>query len=79
MVLAEPAVHVLTQQVEEVTSGYIKRKVILMALSSGIALAVAMSMLRIMIPTVEVMAFSVARLCPSSFYYLILSRQSLLV
>ena len=57
VVLAEPAVHVLTQQVEEVTSGYIKRKVILIALSSGIALAVAMSMLRIMIPTVKLWHF----------------------
>lgn len=50
VVLAEPAVHVLTYQVEEVTAGHIKRKAILIALSIGIAFAVSISMLRIMIP-----------------------------
>lgn len=53
VVLAEPAVHVLTIQVEEVTAGHIKRKVILIALSAGIALAVSMAMLRIMIPNLR--------------------------
>ena len=57
VVLAEPAVYVLTQQVEDVTSGYIKRKVILIALSAGIALAVSMSMLRIMIPSLKLWHF----------------------
>src|SRR5690606_30806068 len=46
VVLAEPAVYVLTEQIEEVTAGRIRRKVILIALSIGIALAVCMSMLR---------------------------------
>ena len=57
VVLAEPAVYVLTEQVEEVTSGHIKRKVILGALSIGIAFAVAMSMLRIMIPSLKLWHF----------------------
>lgn len=57
VVLAEPAVHVLTEQVEEVTSGYIKRKVILIALSIGIAAAVCASMLRIMIPRLKLWHF----------------------
>jgi hypothetical protein len=57
VVLAEPAVHVLTEQVEDVTSGYIRRKVILLALSIGIAFAVSMSMLRIMIPTLKLWHF----------------------
>lgn len=57
VVLAEPAVYVLTEQVEEVTSGYIKRKVILVALSAGIAIAVSMSMLRIMIPSLKLWHF----------------------
>ncbi|NLI61069.1 MAG: DUF1538 domain-containing protein [Clostridiales bacterium] len=57
VVLAEPAVYVLTEQVEDVTSGHIKRKVILIALSAGIALAVAMSMLRIMIPALKLWHF----------------------
>ena len=50
VVLAEPAVHVLSNQVEEVTAGHIKKKAILVALSMGIAFAVMISMLRIMIP-----------------------------
>lgn len=47
VVLAEPAVYVLTEQVEEVTSGHIKKKSILVTLSIGIAFAVMLSMLRI--------------------------------
>ncbi len=57
VVLAEPAVYVLTEQVEEVTAGHIKRKIILMALSIGIAFAVSMSMLRIMIPSLKLWHF----------------------
>lgn len=57
VVLAEPAVYVLTEQVEEVTSGHIKRKTILVTLCLGIAFAVSMSMLRIMIPTLKLWHF----------------------
>jgi len=57
VVLAEPAVYVLTEQVEEVTAGHIKKKVILIALSLGIAFAVSMSMLRIMIPSLKLWHF----------------------
>lgn len=57
VVLAEPAVHVLTEQVEDVTSGYIKSKVILATLSIGIAFAVTSSMLRIMIPSLKLWHF----------------------
>ena len=57
VVLAEPAVYVLTEQVEEVTAGHIKKKVILVALSLGIAFAVSMSMLRIMIPELKLWHF----------------------
>ena len=47
VVCAEPAVWVLTEQVESVSGGTIKRKVILLALSAGVALAIALSMVRI--------------------------------
>lgn len=57
VVLAEPAVHVLTEQVEDVTSGYISKSVILATLSIGIAFAVASSMLRIMIPRLKLWHF----------------------
>lgn len=57
VVLAEPAVHVLTEQVEDVTAGYIKKSVIRIAFSIGIATAVSMSMLRIMIPSLKLWHF----------------------
>ena len=57
VVLAEPAVYILTEQVEEVTAGHIKKKVILITLSIGIALAVTMSMFRIMIPSLKLWHF----------------------
>ena len=47
VVCAEPAVWVLTEQVESVSGGTIKRKVMLLALSSGVAIAIALSMLRV--------------------------------
>ncbi|KUO73550.1 MAG: hypothetical protein APF77_23435 [Clostridia bacterium BRH_c25] len=52
-ILAEPAVHVLTHQIEEVTSGYVKRKMVISALSIGVGFAVALSMLRILIPDIK--------------------------
>lgn len=57
VVLAEPAVHVLTEQVEDVTAGYIKKSVICGAFSIGIAAAISMSMLRIMIPSLKLWHF----------------------
>lgn len=52
-VMAEPAVYVLTQQIETVTSGYVKRSVVLGALSIGVGLAVALSVIRILVPGVQ--------------------------
>ena len=49
-ILAEPAVYVLTHQIEDVTAGYVKRKSVLFSLSAGVGLAVALSMLRIIVP-----------------------------
>lgn len=57
VVLAEPAVYVLTEQVESVTSGHIKKKNILITLSIGIAFAVTMSMIRILIPGLKLWHF----------------------
>lgn len=48
IVKAEPAVQVLTKQVEDVTNGSITRKSISLSLSIGIALAVGLSMFRIL-------------------------------
>jgi hypothetical protein len=52
-VLAEPAVHVLTEQIEDITSGYVQKRIINIALSIGVGFAVALSMLRIVIPGIQ--------------------------
>src|SRR5699024_5502845 len=49
-ILAEPAVHVLTNQIEDVTSGYVKRSIVLVTLSIGVGLAVLLSIVRILVP-----------------------------
>lgn len=53
VIFAEPAVHVLNEQIEDVTSGHISKKIILYALSIGVAFAVGLSMLRILIPGIK--------------------------
>lgn len=58
VVLAEPAVHVLTKQVEEITLGGVTKKQMLLALSIGVGVSIGLSMIRI------VFDFSI-------FYYLI--------
>jgi hypothetical protein len=52
-ILAEPAVYVLTKSIENVTSGYIKRRAVLIALSIGIGIAVALSTVRILVPELQ--------------------------
>ena len=52
-IMAEPAVYVLTDQIEEVTSGYVKKKVVLFTLAIGVGIAVALSIIRILIPQLE--------------------------
>jgi hypothetical protein len=53
VILAEPAVHVLVRQIEDVTSGYLTGKVILPALSLGVGLSVGLSALRIVVPGIQ--------------------------
>jgi len=53
VILTEPAVYILTEQIENVTSGYIKRKTVLFTLSIGVAFAVGLSMLRIVVPGIQ--------------------------
>lgn len=47
VILAEPAIHVLNKQVENVTSGAINNRSLLIALSVGVGVAIALSMYRI--------------------------------
>ena len=47
VVLAEPAIHVLNQQVDDVTGGLITKKSMLMGLCIGVGASIALSMIRI--------------------------------
>ncbi|MBE5730335.1 MAG: DUF1538 domain-containing protein [Clostridiales bacterium] len=47
VVLAEPAVHVLNNQVEEITGGAVKKRSMLIALSVGVGVSIALAMIRI--------------------------------
>lgn len=49
IVQAEPAVHVLNNQVEEITGGTVTRKMMNLALSASVACAVALSMTRVIL------------------------------
>ena len=47
VVLAEPAIHVLNSQVEEVTGGLVSKKSMMLGLCVGVGAAIALSMIRI--------------------------------
>jgi hypothetical protein len=47
VVLAEPAVHVLNKQVEGITNGSVSKKSMMIALSAGVGISIALSMVRI--------------------------------
>jgi hypothetical protein len=47
VVLAEPAVHVLNQQVEEVTNGAVTQKQMMIALSAGVGISIGLSVVRL--------------------------------
>ncbi len=48
VVLAEPAVHVLGRQVSEITSGAIKKKVLLFGMSAGVSIALMLAVVRVL-------------------------------
>lgn len=75
VVCAEPAVWVLNGQVEQVSGGHIRKKVMLVSLSVGVACSVAIAMLRVMtglsiwwflIPGYA-LALGLTRFCPRMF------------
>lgn len=47
VVLAEPAVHVLTKQVEDITTGGVSKRAMLLALSIGVGISICLSMIRL--------------------------------
>lgn len=56
-ILAEPAVYVLTRQIEEVTSGYVRRSLVMGTLSIGVGAAVALAMVNILSPQIKLWHF----------------------
>ncbi len=47
VVMAEPAIHVLNSQVEEVTGGYVSKRSMMLGLCAGVGAAIALSVVRI--------------------------------
>lgn len=72
VVLVEPAVHILGEQIEEVTSGHIPLSLIRMTLSIGVGAAIALSMVRIVVPEVKLWYF----LLPGFAFAILLSFKS---
>ena len=56
-VLAEPAVYVLTHQIENVTSGYVKRSLVMGTLSIGVGAAVVFAVVNILSPRLNIWHF----------------------
>ena len=56
-IIAEPAVYVQTHQIEDVTSGHIMRKAVLVPFCVGVGLAVMLSVVRILYPAVQLWHF----------------------
>lgn len=50
VVLAEPAVHVLNKQVEEITNGGVKKIEMLVALSIAVGISIGLSIIRMVVP-----------------------------
>lgn len=53
IIFAEPAVHVLGDQVEDVTGSHIKKSLVLATMSIGVAIAIVLAMLKILVPAIQ--------------------------
>ena len=68
VVLAEPAVHVLNKQVEEITNGTVSKTAMMIALSIGVGLSIGLSVVRILFGfSVLVLSILVGFCFPASF------------
>jgi len=75
VVCAEPAVWILTEQVENLSGGHIRRRIMLAALSLSVALAVVLGMIRVVtglsiwyiILPGYILALLLTRFCPPLF------------
>lgn len=62
-ILAEPAVYVLTNEIDDITSGFVPRRFVLIALSIGVGIAVALAMLRIVLPQIALWHYLLPGYC----------------
>ena len=53
IILAEPAIYVLIHQIEDVTSGYVNRRAVLISLAIGVGIAVSLSVTRVLVPGIQ--------------------------
>lgn len=53
IIFAEPAVHVLGDQIEEVTGSSIKKPIVLGTMAIGVAVAITLAMLKILVPGIQ--------------------------
>lgn len=60
VILAEPSVHVLTEQIEDITAGAIHKNSILVAFALGVSLAIVLSVLRLRVPSLQLWAILLA-------------------
>ena len=52
-IVAEPAVSILTHQIEDITAGYISRRVVLIPLAIGVGFSILLSVIRILVPSIQ--------------------------
>ncbi|MFA5561876.1 MAG: DUF1538 family protein [Eubacteriales bacterium] len=57
IVRAEPAVHVLGEQIEQATSGHIPQRLVRATLAAGVGLSLALALLRVAVPEVRLWYF----------------------
>ena len=67
IVRAEPAVYVLKEQVEELTSGAISGKSMGISLSAGVAVSLGLAMIRVL-TGISIFWFLIPRICRSPYF-----------
>lgn len=67
-IVAEPAVSILTHQVEDITAGYVSRKAVLIPLAIGVGFSILLSIIRVLVPSIQLWHY----LLPGYFISLLL-------
>ncbi|MFP5522159.1 DUF1538 domain-containing protein [Peptococcus simiae] len=72
VILAEPSVHVLCAQIEDITAGAVTKKLILATLAIGVSLAIVLTLIRLAVPGAQLWHF----LLPGYMICMVLSRMT---